>query len=57
MLVIVFWLVIFILGADYIFTEGLTIIPDILIGNIGSSFGLFFIFAITSFFVWCFAED
>lgn len=57
MLGILFWLVIFILGANFVFTEGLALIPDMIIFGISRRLGWLVLGAIALFFLWCFAEE
>ncbi|MGB2923959.1 MAG: hypothetical protein WBB82_01545 [Limnothrix sp.] len=57
MLPTLFWFVALILGANFIFTEGLTLIPDAIISGLSRRLGWLVIGAIALFFVWCFAED
>lgn len=57
MLVILFWAVTFLLGANYLFAQGFALIPDMLIGKISQLFSGAFLLAIALFFVWCFGEE
>lgn len=57
MLGILFWLVIFILGTNFVFTEGLAIIPDIVVVAVSRRVGWLVLGAIALFFLWCFAEE
>lgn len=57
MLGILFWLVIFLLGTNFVFAEGLALIPDMVIVSISRCFGWLVLGAIALFFLWCFAEE
>lgn len=57
MLGILFWLVIFILSSNFVFAEGLTLIPNLVIVGISYRVGWLFLGAIALFFLWCFAEE
>jgi hypothetical protein len=57
MLGILFWLVIFILGSNFVFTEGLGLIPNLVIVGVSRRFGWLVLGAIAVFFLWCFAEE
>ncbi len=57
MLAILVWLVLFILGSNYILTESLTLWPDFWIVQFSKWFGWLCFWAIAGFIVWCFAEE
>ncbi|WP_171971731.1 hypothetical protein [[Limnothrix rosea] IAM M-220] len=51
------WLVLFLLGSSYFFTEVLTLWPDFLLVKVSQLFGWFCLWAIAGFVLWCFAEE
>lgn len=57
MLGILFGLVIFILSTNFVFTMGLTLLPDMIVVDISRRLGWLVLGAIALFFVWCFAEE
>ncbi|WP_160148386.1 hypothetical protein [[Leptolyngbya] sp. PCC 7376] len=53
----IIWLLIFALGANLIFAEGLALWPDFLIVKSSHILGWLCLWAIAGFLMWCFAEE